>query len=63
MFAQLLGTVRGMTRDDWQFKLVQMVSGECLAYLHVKFVAIPSFVDTLEVPCDNSAPLRVNMPS
>jgi len=29
--------------------------------LHVKFVAIPAFVRIVEVPCDNSASLRVNL--
>ena len=63
MLAQLglLGAVRGMTRDHWQFKLVHTVSGEYLACLHVKFVAIPAFVGKVGAPCDNSASLRVDL--
>jgi hypothetical protein len=38
-----------------------MIGGERSAYLHVKFVAVPAFVDTREVPGDNLASLCVNL--
>jgi hypothetical protein len=50
-----------MTRDNWQFELVQMVGGEHSAYLPVKFVAVLAFVDTREVPGDNTVSLCVNL--